>query len=84
LAPSNINAADEAQDTSFLDAVRRHAHHPELAMSLRALHRAIEPEIPMSLATASRRMAKLVASGDVICGEGGYYTKSTAFAVDMD
>lgn len=81
--------SSEATDSGMLDAIRKHAPVPAMAMSLRALHRAIEPAIPMSLTTASRRMAKLVASGDVVSTDSGYYAptesaSTAATSIDVD
>lgn len=73
----NAPKADEKPKTDdegqFLALVRSVAFSAETAMSLRAIHREVEPHCAMSIATASRRMTPLVASGLVVKCDAGYY-----------
>ncbi len=60
-----------AQD--FLALARMVAPGPEDATSLRSIVRQIEHTLPMSVATASRKMARLVMDGTMIKSDAGYY-----------
>jgi hypothetical protein len=73
-------SAEEPEGIQLLALVRSLASSPETAMSLRALHREIQQALPMSLATASRKMAPLVEAGDVVKCATGYYAPMPAEA----
>lgn len=79
-APSHQDR--QPKDDQFMQIVAKLAPNYEGRKSLRGIHREMNPMLPMSLTTASRKFAAMVQVGRVIKSDDGFYAAPVALEVE--